>query len=235
MGKRNPNEAKVWVFDKGYGSGRLALHLACSLNPPRGVIAILHNMNPKAVSTMEKDGRYALHVACQHNASVEVVQLLINTYPDALTTKEKFGFLPIHFACSDGASMEVIKLLLRSAPKSIFQKDTRGWTALDYSELTRSDHQHILSAVSPQSLPQKMRSNSMPPRVDFAKAFEKLRHDDHLNNSFDTLVSNSSEKFPKDPMTKRDIYQTYGFSKSARLLSNDFKTDMSEEALPEIT
>ena len=195
---------------------------------------MLHNSNPKAVSTAEKDGRYALHIACQNNASVDVVKLLINMYPDALSLKDKFGLLPIHFACSDDASMEVIKLLLRSAPNSIFQKDTRGWTALDYLELTRTDHDSILAAVTPRFVPQLVRSTSMPSRIDIATMFGKIEENEYMENDLDILISNPKEKKTNDPMTRRDIYQTYGFSQSARFINDDSNIDFSEIALPEI-
>ena len=113
--KKNPAESSIWVFDEEYGHGRLALHLACSLNAPRGIIAALHNSNPKAISTAEKNGRYPLHVACENGADIRVIQLLINVYPDSLFLKDDNGRLPFHYALSRIENIEIVKLLLRAA------------------------------------------------------------------------------------------------------------------------
>jgi len=140
--RKNPAESSVWVFDEEYGHGRLALHLACSLNAPRGIIAVLHNSNPKAVSTPEKDGRYPLHVACEKGAGIRVVQLLINIYPDALFAKDDSGLLPFHYALSRIENFEIIKLLLRAASNFAAVDKKADSSELSYDDKPLLDSSH---------------------------------------------------------------------------------------------
>mmetsp|Transcript_7650 Transcript_7650/g.22432 ORF Transcript_7650/g.22432 Transcript_7650/m.22432 type:complete len:402 (-) Transcript_7650:35-1240(-) len=162
-----PSEASAWSIDgtnSGGASGRLPVHLACSLNPPRRAVASLVNAYVGGVRVAGRDGATCLHAACAGGASVDVVQLLINVYPEAISTRDQAGLLPIHAACSNGASIEVIKLLLRASPESVSVRDGRGWTAMEYAERSHPDHESILAGLTPAPVQNDLREGPIPMR-----------------------------------------------------------------------
>ena len=112
----------------------------------------------------------------------------------------------------------MVKLLLRSAPNSIFQKDGRGWTPLDYSELTRTDYESIVASISPGFVPQLVRCNSLPSKIDVETFLEEKHQDSEIVQKNEKKHNYREEHKEGDPMSRREKYESFGISKSARVL-----------------
>eukprot|EP00568_Trieres_chinensis_P000175 CAMPEP_0183305550 /NCGR_PEP_ID=MMETSP0160_2-20130417/10252_1 /TAXON_ID=2839 ORGANISM="Odontella Sinensis, Strain Grunow 1884" /NCGR_SAMPLE_ID=MMETSP0160_2 /ASSEMBLY_ACC=CAM_ASM_000250 /LENGTH=362 /DNA_ID=CAMNT_0025468761 /DNA_START=44 /DNA_END=1132 /DNA_ORIENTATION=+ len=148
--KEAPEEASTWSYDSRHGLRRLPIHLACSLQPPRRVIASLINAHPDGVTTLERDGRTCLHTACQNGACIDMVRLLVNSNPEAVSTRDYCGLLPIQLACSHGAGLRVVKLLLWASPQAVAADEECGgglFTALEYSQKKCSSMYELIESV----------------------------------------------------------------------------------------
>lgn len=161
-----PSEASVWSIDGGGGggagaSGRLPLHLACSLNPPRRAVAALVNAYVEGVRIAGRDGSTCLHAACAGGATVDVVQLLINAHPDAVSMRDQAGLLPIHIACSKSSSVEVIKLLIRASPEPVSAEDERS---IAEASSLHPDRESILAELPPAPVQSDLRGRPVPMR-----------------------------------------------------------------------
>lgn len=142
-----PSEAFSWSIDGTANAGRLPIHLACSLDPPRRAVASLINAHVDGVRAVSgSDDTTCLHAACASGATVDVIQLLINAHPDAVATRDRTGLLPIHAACSASATIDVIKLLLRASPEPVSEEDEASIAA---ASERHPDRESILAELPP--------------------------------------------------------------------------------------
>jgi len=119
----------------------LPLQLACTQNPPVGVVQSLIELDAMTMrnrtttaDSPDQNGRVALHWACDANGSDPlVVRCLINANPSACRRQEdKYGFLPLHIACFRHEIQETDQA-------SIESNDRDNSSRVDFSPSTQSD------------------------------------------------------------------------------------------------
>ena len=137
----------------------LPLHLACELNAPFDLIAVLLDVYPEAALMHEYgSGNTPLHLACtspvdvsftddyparvsastvktgEHSEQAKTLQLLLNYHPKAIGVTNKTGQLPIHLACEGNLDHSVIFVLINA-----WEVQNKDGTERKYPGLKGSD------------------------------------------------------------------------------------------------
>lgn len=143
--EKDPSQAREWHYgiendtltsDEGPSLWkRLALHLACSVAAPVGLIDLLIHIHPNAVGCCDPHtGSIPLHLACQFGASLEVIRTLIRARSTTTKAMDTQGKLPLHYAILSSSSYATIELLVHHDPATVLCPDQGGKTPLQYAQ-----------------------------------------------------------------------------------------------------
>ena len=167
--KAYPEEAKSFhtgvTFNGIHTSRLLALHHACTQNPPLNVIKALIRAYPKAVQARDSYyRRLPIHFACLKKASAEVIHELLEAYPGGASITASLGRLPLHYACATGASKEVIDAIVMVYSDSVLHRDINGWLPIHLACLQNVDSSLVarLLELYPESIFVKTKKGNTP-------------------------------------------------------------------------
>jgi len=146
----NPSNPKHELYSASLSSDSqpvLPIHLACVLNPPRGVIDVLSRAYPIGIATAEtKTGKLPLHLAILSGANQEVIDFLCDVYPAGLRTRDNEGRFPIHYAVI-WRDANICEMLLKHYPAGAKAVDDAEKTALDLVGMSGNVHRNEIIKV----------------------------------------------------------------------------------------
>jgi ankyrin repeat protein len=138
----DPSKAREWHYGIDNTSTnepilwkRLALHLACTVAAPIGLIDLLLQLYPKALGCPDPhNGSIPMHLACQYGSSLQVVRALIQARTASTKAVDARGRLPLHYAILSAAPYAIIELMVQHDPASVLCPDQEGKTPLQYCQ-----------------------------------------------------------------------------------------------------
>jgi ankyrin repeat protein len=141
--EKDPSQAREWHYgiDNDVASNeptlwkRLALHLACTVAAPVGLMELLIEIHPKALNCPDPhNGSIPLHLACQFGASLQVIRALIRARTATTKAVDAQGRLPLHCAILSAASYATVELMVQHDPTAVLCPDQGGKTPLQYAQ-----------------------------------------------------------------------------------------------------
>ena len=112
----------------------LPLHYAVSRGAPEGVVAMLFEAHPDALTTLSSEGTTPLHILVERPfVSMDFIRLLAS--PEAAKMRDAHNNLPMHSYCKRSYPNEifhdyVLKELVDAYPESVMQRDKDERTPL---------------------------------------------------------------------------------------------------------
>eukprot|EP01034_Spumella_vulgaris_P021612 gene21612-27651_t len=123
---------------------KLPLHIACEHKASVGVVSLLIEAYPEAVSILGSDSMYPLHYALCSKNCLEVVTALSTRCPEHLTHRDRRGRMPFHYGLEKGCSEAVLLFLLQTQP---LVASYRGYGAPGNYPLSTAIEKHCSSLV----------------------------------------------------------------------------------------
>lgn len=101
--KRNPKEARNWVFrqtdpTKGYLWMFLPLHAACFSGAPLSLVQELVTTYPQSIQMEAMGNKLPIHIICETTGSLKVVMYLLSIFPESLYAVDSKGNSPMQLA-----------------------------------------------------------------------------------------------------------------------------------------
>jgi hypothetical protein len=148
----DPKLAREWhygidhsITDGGILWKRLALHLACAVGAPVGLVDALMAVYPDAVGCPDPhNGSLPLHLACQFGAPLQVVTSLVRARTASTKALDARGRLPLHLAILSAAAYTTIELLVQHDPSSVLCPDQEGKTPLQYAHYSYAEGSPVI-------------------------------------------------------------------------------------------
>jgi hypothetical protein len=150
----DPTQAREWHYGIDGNSGnsiepvlwkRLALHLACAVAAPIGLVELLLKIYPEAIDKSDPhNGSTPLHLSCQFGASVQVVRALLQARTALTKAVDVRGRLALHYAVLAAAPFPIIELLVQHDPASALCPDQVSKTPLQYAHHVYPSGSHIM-------------------------------------------------------------------------------------------
>lgn len=122
-----PDEVSTWVGScaKMKDAKLLPIHVACSLNAPLILVAVLIQTYPDGVKRTNNAGSLPIHLACESRADHRVVSLLLHSWPQSFHEVDDRGYTPVQVALMSQPSAERTKIVeTLMAFESKNEKDT---------------------------------------------------------------------------------------------------------------
>lgn len=152
--EQDPTQAREWHYGIDENSAtttelvlwkRLALHLACAVAAPIGLVELLLKIYPQAIDKCDPhNGSTPLHLSCQFGASVQVVRALLQARTALTKAVDVRGRLALHYAVLAAAPYPTIELLVQHDPASALCPDQDGKTPLQYAHYVYPSGSHIM-------------------------------------------------------------------------------------------
>ena len=108
-----PDEVSTWVgsCQKIADAKLLPIHVACSLNAPLILIAVLLQTFPDGVRRPNNSGKLPIHMACEKRADHRIVSLLLHTWPESYHELDDKGNTPVQVTLLSAPSPERTKIV----------------------------------------------------------------------------------------------------------------------------
>jgi ankyrin repeat protein len=108
-----PDEVSTWVgsCQKLLDAKLLPIHIACSLNAPLILIAVLIQSFPDGVKRTNNSGKLPIHLACEKRADHRIVSLLLHTWPESVHELDERGNTPVQVTLLSIPSPERTKIV----------------------------------------------------------------------------------------------------------------------------
>jgi ankyrin repeat protein len=152
--EQDPTQAREWHYGVDENSGtttepvlwkRLALHLACAVAAPIGLVELLLKIYPEAIDKSDPhNGSTPLHLSCQFGASVQVVRALLQARTALTKAVDVRGRMALHYAVLAAAPFPIIELLVQHDPASALCPDQDSKTPLQYAHYVYLSGSHIM-------------------------------------------------------------------------------------------
>ena len=114
---------------------RTALHSACRYRAPVGLVKVLVEAYPVAVTSPDPHcGSLPVHLACRHKSSYRVIKLLLAHSPATSKAVDNCGRLPLHHAVLAKAHYAIVELLVEVDPAAVLAIDKDNQTPLDLAK-----------------------------------------------------------------------------------------------------
>jgi hypothetical protein len=127
---------------------RLALHVACVVSAPLGIVELLIQAYPQALELPDPhNGSIPLHLACMKGGSLPVLRTLLQARPATTKGVDARGRLPIHYAILSKANYGVVELLIRHDPASVLCPDQEGKTPLQLAQHSYPAGSYVLGLL----------------------------------------------------------------------------------------
>lgn len=107
-----------------YEVSPLSLSVA-KAHPSMSFVDNVVRLDPKALTTPDRDGAVALMYAAAWNADTALMERLYTMNPNACSATDAYGFYPLHFACYVG-TLPAVQFLLQKYPKAARLKNRAG-------------------------------------------------------------------------------------------------------------
>ena len=178
------------MYDYDSGAGKLAIHLAATVNTTVKVIEFLFDAHRESIKAKDKEGYNPFHHICSGYKQQfhfrysfgkmvfdrsDIVKFLIKAFPEGLKEKNKQGRLPMHLACGihilPADHLQVIQILLEADPESVRVKDNRGWLPIHYAcanDAPLATTQLLFNSF-PEGLKEKDEDGNLPIHVCFGE------------------------------------------------------------------
>jgi len=128
---------------------RLALHMCCRYRAPVGLVEVLLEALPQAVTSPDPNcGSLPIHLACAHKSSFRVIKLLLLHAPTTTKAVDMHGRLPLHYAVTAKAHFAIIELLLEADPTSALAVDADKKTPLHLAEEAYGNKNAVVTLLS---------------------------------------------------------------------------------------